>query len=84
MLVEKQADNALYECGSCGSELNHSLYESNLCPDCERSASKVADQTRPHCGGPVDGIKVYQCDPCERSMSRRQPEGCRTLSGFRV
>ncbi len=79
MLFEKQADDALHECGSCGSEFNYSLYESNLCPDCERSASKVADQTRPDCGGPVDGIKVYQCDPCDSLHEPgRQPSGCRT------
>ena len=62
--ISDDAGPALYECGDCGSVFNRDNGNGagHQCPNCNKFASKVADQSCANCEeGEVEEIEAIQC-----------------------
>lgn len=70
--AEDESEEKKYECGSCGTEFtrdNSADGDSNRCPDCNKFAGKLYDNTCPECeDGEQEPVECVSCPWCHEDF----------------
>ncbi len=73
-------DETLYECNNCGLRFKRGDDDgaTQRCPECNRFAAKVADQSCPNCDdGELEEVSAFSCPTCD-SLHQKDEPTCRT------
>lgn len=64
--ISEESHGPVYECGSCGTTFSKEDEGSHRCPDCNKFAGKLADDSIDcGCNAEAEELMVYACEDCD-------------------
>lgn len=64
--IQEESHGPVYECGNCGTTFSKEDEGSHRCPDCNKFAGKLADDSIDcGCNAKAEEVIVYACEECD-------------------